>query len=103
MLVINIGYIRIYHPEDFVESEEDECSSNDSSPDVYRQASRHAALKKFLTLPHPPSKRSHSIEKASARILTSAECLLQMKEKEEQKEEKRKCKEETKGNENKDV
>ena len=84
----------MYHPEDFVESEEEERSSIDSSPDVYRQASRHAALKKSLTLPCQPTKECCYIEKASARILTSAECLLQMKEKEEQKEEKRKRKEE---------
>lgn len=88
-------WLKTYHPEDFVEPGEVDCSSCDSTPaDSYRQASRQAALKKFLTVPRPPTKECQPKERPSARILTSAECRQQMKEKEKQKEEKRRRKEE---------
>ena len=87
-------WLRMYHSEDFVEQQES-GGSCDSSTEVYTQSSRHSALKKFLVLPHPPTKESKSSQvKPAARVLTSAECLQQMKEKEEIKEEKRRRKEE---------
>ena len=86
-------WLKMYHSEDFVEGEESD-DSGDLSANAYRQASRSSALKQFLVLPQPPSKESQSKAKAAARILTSAECLQQMKEKEEKKEEKRRRKEE---------
>ena len=88
-------WLKTYHPEDFVEPGEADCGSCDSTPvDSYRQASRQSALKKFLTVPRPPTQEGRPKERPSARILTSAECRQQMKEKEEQKEEKRRRKEE---------
>lgn len=90
-------WLKMYHSEDFVEQKESGSSSDSSTDnmDVYKQASRQSALKKFLVLPHPPTRKSMSSKvEPAARILTSAECLQQMKEKEEIKEEKRRRKEE---------
>ena len=51
-----------------------------------------SVLKKFIEYPQPPSKRTTLKPKSCGRVLTSADCMKKMEEKEQQKAEKAKKK-----------
>ena len=80
-------WVNKYHPELPLLEEESPVHSR------YQQAERHTTLTPFLTLPVPP-RRKPTTQIHSSRVLTSAENLQALQEKELQKEEKARLKEE---------
>ena len=74
-------------------SEEDPESDSSVKRCVYMPMKRTTAINRFLKTPLPPSKQPTRHEKSSGRVLTSAECVRIMEEKEKAKELKEKQKE----------
>ena len=106
-----LAYIPLYSParpcstRDKAQSNPDPAvphSSSGEEPDLdssvdksfYKPIQRPPVLNKFLKVPLPPSQQPTKREKPSGRVLTSAECMRNMEEKEEEKRLKARLKEE---------
>ena len=74
-------------------SEEDPDSDSSANRCLYMPTQRTTAINKFLKAPLPPNKQPTKREKSSGRVLTSAECMKIMEEKEKEKELKARQKE----------
>ena len=68
-------------------------SDSSTNRDLYMPTQRPTVLNKLLKVPLPPSKQPTKCKKSSGRVLTSAECVRIMEEKEREKELKARQKE----------
>ena len=77
-------------------TEKDECSPDEGQDRVMMPTSPSSSIRKFLSYPPIPSEPPTLQPKSCGRVLTSAECLQDMEEKQKQKKIKAQEKEERK-------